>query len=63
MGKNDEAWQNVFNNLNLLERINSNGFVYVTADELKENSGSHREPRLMAKQDTQSSRPTIFKNA
>lgn len=61
MGKNDEAWQNVFNNLNLLERINSNGFVYVTADELKENSGSHREPRLMAKQDTQSSRPTIFK--
>ncbi|MDD3932483.1 MAG: hypothetical protein PHP55_01360 [Methanoculleus sp.] len=61
MGKNDKAWQNVFNNLNLLEKIKNNGFVYVTANELKENSGSHREPRLMAKQDTQSSRPIIFK--
>ncbi|MDV4343297.1 hypothetical protein HL657_09000 [Methanoculleus sp. YWC-01] len=61
MGKNDDAWQNVFNNLNLLEKINNNGFVYVTADELKENSGNHREPRLMAKQDTLNSRPTIFR--
>lgn len=61
MGKNDDAWQNVFNNLNLLEKINDNGFIYITADELKENSGSHREPRLMAKQDTLSSRPTIFR--
>jgi len=61
MGKNDDAWQNVFDKLNLLKKINDNGFVYVTADELKEYSGSHREPRLMAKQDTLSSRPTIFR--
>ncbi|RXE57149.1 hypothetical protein ABH15_03235 [Methanoculleus taiwanensis] len=61
MGKNDEAWKSVFENLNLLEQINSKGFVYITADELKGNSGDRREPRLMAKQDTQSSRPAIFK--
>lgn len=61
MGKNDEAWKNIFKNLNLWDKINKDGFVYVTADELKVNSGNHREPRLMAKQDTLSSRPTVFK--
>ena len=61
MGKNNKAWKSVFEKLNLLEKINNNGFVYITADELKKYSDNHREPRLMAKQDTLSSRPTIFK--
>ena len=61
MGKNNTAWNSVFRNLNLLEKINTEGFVYITADELKKHSDNNREPRLMAKQDTLSSRPTIFK--
>ena len=57
--KNDRAWQAVFDEYKLLEQIEEQGYAYVTALELKE--AGQREPRLMAKQDTLSSRPAIFK--
>lgn len=57
--KNDEAWKKVFEDLNLLELIDLEGYVLISATTLKECSG--REPRLMAKQDTLESRPEIFR--
>jgi hypothetical protein len=57
--KGDEAWNKVFQSLNLLNTIESEGFVQISATTLKEIG--QREPRLMAKQDTLNSRPEIFK--
>ena len=60
MTQNDEAWEKIFERLPLLTEIERHGFVYVSADEIKEASDK-REPRLLAKQDTKSSRPEIFR--
>ena len=59
MRKNDAAWQRFFDRTNYLTQILSTGACYVTANELKE--FGQREPRLMAKLDTLSVRPRIFK--
>ena len=59
MSKNDVAWQRFFEQTDILQRIQSRGFAYVTADELKQ--VTQREPRLMAKQDTLSVRPQLFR--
>ena len=59
MTQNDEAWKKIFENLPLLTDIEREGFVLVSADDLKREGG--REPRLLAKLDTKSSRPEIFK--
>lgn len=56
--KNDSAWNKVFVELHFLARINTEGFIHVSAVTLKETSG--RETRLMAKQDTLEARPEIF---
>ena len=60
MALNDEAWEQIFASLPLLAEINREGFVFVTADDLKEASG--REPRLLAKIDRKNLRPEIFKH-
>jgi hypothetical protein len=60
MSQNDEAWEKIFERLPLLEEIQRKGFVFVSADDIKEASDK-REPRLLAKQDTKSSRPEVFK--
>ncbi len=57
--KNDLAWNKVFDELKLLDSIDSQGFVLISATTIKEVGG--REPRLMAKQDTLESRPEIFR--
>ena len=57
--KNDAAWNKAFENLNLLELIDSEGKVRISATTLKECCG--REPRLMAKQDTLVKGPEIFR--
>ena len=57
--KNDRAWLAVFDEYILLRKIEEQGYAYVTATELKQ--AGRREPRLMAKQDTLSSRPAIFR--
>lgn len=59
MTQNDEAWEKIFENLSLLPEIERQGFVYVTADAIK--AAGNREPRLLAKLDTNDSRPNIFK--
>jgi len=60
MTQNDEAWEKIFDRLPLLAVIEKQGFVFVSADDIKEASDK-REPRLLAKQDTKNSRPEIFK--
>jgi hypothetical protein len=57
--KHDAAWNKVFEELQLLDAINANGHVLISATTRKEIGG--REPRLMAKQDTLESRPGIFR--
>ena len=61
MKQNDEAWGKIFERLSLLPLIEKDGFVYVSADDIKAASDK-REPRLLAKQDTKDSRPPIFKD-
>jgi len=62
MTQNDAAWKKIFENLPLLlSEINRQGFVYVSAEELK-TASNKREPRLLAKQDTNDSRPKVFKD-
>ncbi len=55
---NDKHWNLFFQNSDALTQIQSCGFAYVTADELKAVGG--REPRLMAKIDSLSNRPQSF---
>lgn len=59
--QNDDAWQRVFDepSLGLLTAIEHKGFASVSAEQLK--AIGRREPRLMAKFDTSSERPDIFK--
>lgn len=59
MTENDQAWQQVFNALNLGARLREQGVCYITADELK--AHGKREPRLMAKLDTLNDRPHVFR--
>ena len=61
MALNDEAWDKIFTVLHLLDDIDHQGFVYVTADDLKRASGG-REPRLLAKIDRKNLRPKIFES-
>lgn len=59
MSKIGEAWEKIFTDLNLEDSINSNGYIYLTANKIKE-VGKH-EPRLMTKFDSSESRPDILK--
>jgi len=59
MSKNDIAWSRFIREKNILKEIYHPGFVYITADDLK--AIGIREPRLMAKQDTLSERPSDFR--
>jgi len=59
MTQNDEAWGKIFECLPLLPEIERAGFIYVTANEIK--AACLREPRLLAKLDTNDSRPKVFK--
>jgi len=58
MSENSDAWQKVFDRLDLPARLRERGVCFLTADELKLHGS--REPRLMAKIDTLQERPAIF---
>ena len=60
MTQNDAAWGKIFERLPLLPEIERQGYVYVSAEDIKKASDK-REPRLLAKQDTKNSRPEVFK--
>ncbi|MCZ9311870.1 MAG: hypothetical protein O0V67_00690 [Methanocorpusculum sp.] len=54
--KNDKAWKELFEKYHILDRISSDGFFIISADEIRE----FREPRLMAKFDHSINLPYIF---
>lgn len=58
--ENDVAWVKYFSQVDVLGSIAKNGSSLVRADDLKRITG--REPRLLAKQDTLSSVPRVFRD-
>lgn len=57
MGLNDDAWQQIFDEQNILERVSDGGIFQIGAAQIRK----YREPRLMAKFDHSINLPTIFK--
>ena len=57
-GKNDEAWNRLFDELGILKCIEANGVFLISANQIKE----YREPRLMTKFDHSVNLPRIFKD-
>jgi hypothetical protein len=57
MGKNDTAWEALFDKYNILSEISSTGRFKISASQIKE----YREPRLMTKFDHRENLPEIFK--
>ena len=57
MGKNDKAWERLFEKYDILENIKKDGQFVISANTIKE----FREPRLMTKFDHKVNLPEIFK--
>lgn len=53
---NDDAWENLFSEYDILNKINSDGSFLISAEQIKE----FREPRLMAKFDHTLTLPQVF---
>ncbi len=53
----NDAWKDVIEKYNLIERVQQDGVVQIQADQLKE----FKEPRLMAKWDTSKALPEILR--
>lgn len=49
MSLNHEGWEEIFSELQVVERVDAKGYFDITADQIKKIS--NREPRLMAKID------------
>ena len=56
MGKNDKAWERLFEKYGILKKIESEGKCIISADQIKE----FREPRLMTKFDHKINLPALF---
>ena len=61
MSVTDKGWVQLFRELNIPHLLDTQGYVLLTADEIKSISG--REPRLMVKFDTREYRPDTLKKA
>ncbi|EJO7700312.1 hypothetical protein IV75_GL001621 [Carnobacterium maltaromaticum] len=59
-GKNDEAWEILFNHFNIVSHVEENNFFEITSEEI--NTIGRREARLMTKFDHSNSLPEQFKN-
>ena len=57
-GKNDNAWEKLFQKYEILNKIDAQGQFFISADQIRE----YREPRLMAKFDHRINLPQIFSN-
>jgi hypothetical protein len=57
--RQDRAWNRLFHALDLERRLQTNPWVEITAEAMKE--FGHREPRLMAKHDTLAERPRVLR--
>ncbi len=56
MGRNDDAWEKLFEKYRILDEIEREGQYTISADQIRE----FREPRLMTKFDHKVNLPTIF---
>lgn len=56
MRKNDEAWEKLFKDFDIINEVENNGFFFISANDIKK----YREPRLMTKFDSKSALPSIF---
>ncbi|GGB77721.1 hypothetical protein GCM10007424_17240 [Flavobacterium suaedae] len=56
--KNDIAWQKIFDKYNIVENVENEGHINISAKEINE----FREARLMTKFDHKSQLPQLFKN-
>jgi len=54
--KNDVEWEKIFDDFNVLEKVEKNGIFEITSDDIKR----YREPRLMTKFDHRINLPSIF---
>ena len=54
---NKEAWQLLFNQYNIIQEIDQNGYFKITSKQINE----YREARLMTKFDNSANLPDIFK--
>ncbi len=57
MGKNDVAWEKIFDKYSVIDQIREKNVFEISANQIKE----FREPRLMAKFDYYNSLPQVFK--
>lgn len=60
MSRNDDAWNEIFSKLHIVEEIEKRGFFDLNANEIK--SISNREPRLLAKMDFREQLPKVMRN-
>ena len=58
ISKNNKAWNDLFEQFDILKEIEITGFFEITAEQIKL---SGREPRLMTKFDSSENLPDIFK--
>src|SRR5690554_4849486 len=56
--KNDKAWEKLFDEYDILQRVNTNGNFIIESRKI----GKYRESRLMTKFDHESNLPIIFKD-
>ena len=56
--KNDQIWNKLFEQYNILDEIEKKGYYEITAEQIKD---AGREPRLMTKFDSSENLPVIFK--
>ena len=56
---NNQAWDNIFNDLGILDKIITDGYYDITADEIKSRDG--KEARLMTKIDHKEHLPIVMK--
>lgn len=57
MGRNDDAWEQLFEKYHILDKIRHDGQYIITADKIRE----FREPRLMTKFDHRVNLPAVFR--
>ena len=66
MSKKDDAWEAIFNDLDIEEQLNNHGCASISADQIKEvtrnNPVGQQEPRLITKFDSREHRARILRH-
>jgi hypothetical protein len=57
--KNDAAWRQIFEKLDISSRLSNGEVIFISAKEVNQHGG--REARLMAKHDNEQKQPKSFR--